>query len=300
MGDETVELVWPPVCNLDVVPGTIWRLRRETRTHMTRTCTMSNAVAGVQLGEGRGTAKPSSGYRQLFYGETDTNGRWIVRWIRDRADYETIRNTPQRCKTCRTVILPYSSNHPTDTCPTLATTTLARLMRQPGDGSCFFHSVGHHLGVDASTLRRRTVDWMRQHLDVDINGTPLATWLSWESTDAQTYLDRMASGGEWGGATEMAVLARMHPTLSFHVFRRVRGNEFAKLTQLGDGAQQVWLLWSGSHYDALEPFTRTETLGADRVDAKSGADSRPPEPRGTGWPASSPRTRSRAGRGAQR
>ena len=304
MGEEAVELVWPPVCHLDVVAGTIWRLRRETRTNMTLSCAMSNTATGVRMGHGRGTSKPSSGYRQLFYGETDPDGRWTVRWIRNRKDYETIRNTPQRCKVCQAIILPFHPSHPTDRCPLLSrkttprATTLARLMRQPGDGSCFFHSVGHHLGVDAATLRREMVMWMRDHLNEHINGTPLATWLSWESTDAQTYLDRM--GHDWGGATEMAVLTRMHPTLSFHVFRHVRGNEFSKLTQLGEGDKEVWLLWSGSHYDALEPLSRNETLEADRVDGKSGAENRPPESRGPGWRASSPRTRSRADRAAQR
>lgn len=273
--NKGVELVWPPRCNLDIVTGSVWRLFHETTTPMTTPCTMT-AGPGVTQGDGRGNARPTSGWKGLFYGETDLNGCWKVRWIRSEDELRQAKAKPQRCKKCDAQIVPVNNCHPTDACPYYAKTreekreeddklnratntnfrkrrVLASVRPQPGDGSCFFHSVGHHLRTSGPQVRRDVVKWMHDHLSTDVHGVPLWKWLAWEGSTAEEYLRNMSRRGVWGGATEMAALTHMHPELSFHVFMARNDGLFDQVAQIGSGHKEVWLRWSGGHYDALEP-----------------------------------------------
>ena len=267
----SVELVWPLECNLDVVVGSIWRLTGRRNTHMTSQADMSGRMTGVRKGARSGVAEPTSGFGGCFYGETDLNGEWRVRWLRDHAEYGAILSKEQRCKKCDAIIVPLNAAHPTRACPYVhnhrearheeqnethkqtngQTPIRARLRRQPGDGSCLFHSVGYHVGKSGSEVRRQVVDWMKQNQTAQINGSPLHKWLEWDGGDAAQYVRRLGSGA-WGGGIELAALTHLYPSLSFEVFRHRDADRYDRVARFGDGPRTVSLCWSGSHYDALE------------------------------------------------
>lgn len=90
----------------------------------------------------------------------------------------------------------------------------AHIERQPGDGSCLYHSLCFGLGLfdggAASALRCELASWMARNQDTKLAGTPLSDWVLWDSgITVQAYAARMQRQGEWGGALEMAVCARL-------------------------------------------------------------------------------------------
>ena len=127
----------------------------------------------------------------------------------------------------------------------------------PGDGSCLFHSVGHHLNKSAHKIREEVVEWYRKHLDdTKVSGLSIREWLQHEAGSAEEYIRQMERHGAWGGGTEMSTLTIMHPELSFHVCSRLGdGDLYERIAVIGDGPKEVWITWSGSHYDALERVT---------------------------------------------
>jgi hypothetical protein len=87
-----------------------------------------------------------------------------------------------------------------------------RIVRQPGDGSCLFHSLVRGLeGESAETLRRRIVAFVRTHPDAPLgDGTTLRDWIQWEhGSDVEAYCRHMANPRAWGGSIELAVAARL-------------------------------------------------------------------------------------------
>ncbi|KAK3236700.1 hypothetical protein CYMTET_53176 [Cymbomonas tetramitiformis] len=92
----------------------------------------------------------------------------------------------------------------------------ARVVRQPGDGSCMFHSLSHGLSnmTSASTLRREIAGFIEKNGDLRIADTPLKDWIKWDSRDSvAAYARRMAVGG-WGGGIEMAAFSRLKNRVS--------------------------------------------------------------------------------------
>jgi hypothetical protein len=88
--------------------------------------------------------------------------------------------------------------------------TMARVVSQPGDGSCLFHSMAfglNRLGVkvgNARTLRRDIADFLMKNPNTKISDTPVSSWVKWDSgMNLQKYCGRMAHGG-WGGGIELA------------------------------------------------------------------------------------------------
>ena len=59
----------------------------------------------------------------------------------------------------------------------------ARVVRQPGDGSCLFHSLSFGLqdGSTATSLRREIADFIEEHAELQIADSPLKDWVSWDS-----------------------------------------------------------------------------------------------------------------------
>ena len=81
----------------------------------------------------------------------------------------------------------------------------ARVVRQPGDGSCLFHSLAHGLrdarvaDYDHRRLRQALMDWLARHEDLKIADTPVRDWVLWDANQAvPAYVGRMRIGG-WGG-----------------------------------------------------------------------------------------------------
>lgn len=140
------------------------------------------------------------------------------------------------------------------------TLTNARVVRQPGDGSCLYHSLAYGLGDgNASRLRRELADWVEGHSEEAIAETPLRDWVKWDSgSSVREYARRIAVGG-WGGGIEMAACARLK-RVNVHVYERAAGGGGFKRISCFDSPQNsataktVHVLYCGGvHYDALVP-----------------------------------------------
>ncbi|CAE7582584.1 USP20 [Symbiodinium natans] len=73
----------------------------------------------------------------------------------------------------------------------------ARVVRQPGDGSCLFHSVSYGLG-DGSTahsLRKGVADTISGQPNMQILDTPLAEWIRMDANvGVNSYVQRLRGG----------------------------------------------------------------------------------------------------------
>ena len=82
----------------------------------------------------------------------------------------------------------------------------ARVVPQPGDGACLFHSLAHGNHAEPLRLRHAIADFIESQPDALIGGEPLRAWVKWESRlPPALYAARMRGAGCWGGAIEIAV-----------------------------------------------------------------------------------------------
>lgn len=143
----------------------------------------------------------------------------------------------------------------------------ARVVRQPGDGSCLFHSLAHGLNSpsSASGLRREIAGFVQQNPSLEIAGDTLEEWVRWDanSTVAE-YARRMAVSG-WGGGIEMAACSLLK-NVNVHVYESLsrRGgscsNDFKRISCFDspNASRTVHVLYQGGvHYDALVPLVGT-------------------------------------------
>ena len=143
---------------------------------------------------------------------------------------------------------------------------VTRVVAQPGDGSCLFHSLAYGMRlagrgnrtIDADSVRGTVAAFIEQNPEAELGGSPLSSWISWESgMVVAKYCARMRTVGEWGGAIEMAVASRIWET-TIHVYERHSGG--FRLISCFDSAdvdasahKVVRVLYSGRcHYDALD------------------------------------------------
>ncbi|CAE7868050.1 YOD1 [Symbiodinium microadriaticum] len=131
-----------------------------------------------------------------------------------------------------------------------------RVLPQPGDGSCLFHSLSHGLrkGQGASALRAEIADYIASHPEEEVAGNPISDWVLWDSgEDPNAYALSMREGSRWGGAMEIALCAKLH-RIRVDIFER-RSDHFLRIASFGeaDKFEPVRLLYGGRvHYDALE------------------------------------------------
>lgn len=129
----------------------------------------------------------------------------------------------------------------------------ARVVKQPGDGNCLFHSLAYGIGqTTAATLRAAICSFMEKNPGLDIAGTPLAEWIQMlGGGNIAQYARKMAKGAEWGGAPEIAACAHMSG-INIHVYQRQgAGFELTVPFDVG-GSRTVTVLYVGGvHYDAL-------------------------------------------------
>lgn len=95
------------------------------------------------------------------------------------------------------------------------------MIRQPGDGSCLFHSMSYGLGsrYNARIIRKEICAFIKSNPEFKISETPLRDWIKWDSgTSCSSYASRM-SGGAWGGGIEMAVASNIY-RVNVHVYER--------------------------------------------------------------------------------
>jgi hypothetical protein len=87
----------------------------------------------------------------------------------------------------------------------------ARVVRQPGDGSCLFHSMSYGLPVksNATRLRAEICAFIQQNPHLKICDTPLSDWVKWDSGATVAEYARHMSRGSWGGGIEMACVSQV-------------------------------------------------------------------------------------------
>eukprot|EP00939_MAST-03C_sp_MAST-3C-sp1_P000705 g705.t1 len=145
-----------------------------------------------------------------------------------------------------------------------------RVVRQPGDGSCLFHSLAHGLAATASSssfysrrskkksgygLRQEICSYLRKHPDMNIAGEPLRKWIQWAGHGTvRAYASRMSGSMSWGGGIEMALFSRMFKR-NVHVYEaNRRGYKRISRFNVPDEGGTVHVLYSGrAHFDALVP-----------------------------------------------
>lgn len=169
---------------------------------------------------------------------------------------------------------------------TVGRQTRVRLVRQPGDGSCLYHSLCE--GWNSLPSRKKesvalTPSYLRHFLstlvlnmkDKPIAGTPLSEWIFMETgQSSEEYSRRMRRGG-WGGSVECMLFADAFG-VCVSVYRQKRGSghkrwigeeeealSLEKVVRWGDeserrgrkgvqGGRVVRLLYTPYlHYDAL-------------------------------------------------
>ena len=89
---------------------------------------------------------------------------------------------------------------------------VAELIRQPGDGSCLFHSLAYGLSGRSSNtkvsrkLRLDIANFIREHPEHKIAGVTIADWVHLDSElSVDAYSKTMTKESSWGGALEIAV-----------------------------------------------------------------------------------------------
>ena len=146
----------------------------------------------------------------------------------------------------------------------------ATAVRQPGDGSCLFHSLAHGLrdGTTAPALRRQVADFVEANAELEIADSPLKDWVQWDAElSVSAYCTRMRTGSAWGGGIEMAAAAHLKgvDVLVYETDRATGGyrrigtfepppkESPSLLTAVGGKKREVRILYQGGvHYDALE------------------------------------------------
>jgi hypothetical protein len=97
----------------------------------------------------------------------------------------------------------------------------ARVVRQPGDGSCLFHSMSYGLadGSNANSLRREICSYIDSNPKTNIADTPIRDWVKWDSNSSVSEYVRKMSRGAWGGGIEMACTSLLKG-VNIHVYER--------------------------------------------------------------------------------
>lgn len=138
----------------------------------------------------------------------------------------------------------------------------ARLIRQPGDGSCLFHSLCYGLQRvknehgHASSLRRELMHFIRRNAQLEIAGDTIEEWVKWDSrSSVNSYAQRMSVQG-WGGGIEMAACSRLK-NVNVHVYESRRSDQGFKRISCFDcpeARKTIHVLYQGGvHYDAIDP-----------------------------------------------
>lgn len=131
----------------------------------------------------------------------------------------------------------------------------ARVIQQPGDGSCLFHSLCYGLAdsSSASELRRDICRYIRRNPDMTIAETPIEDWIKYDSNDTVAQYANRMEGNVWGGAIEMAALMKMK-NVNVHVYEKCReGYRRISAFDTPGARKTVSVLYQGRmHYDAIQ------------------------------------------------
>jgi len=128
--------------------------------------------------------------------------------------------------------------------------------------SCLFNSLTILLKseldkAEIKHLRSAVVDYLKNHPAATINGTTIAEWLAMIQLVEKNprYLESMSQNSTWGGAPEIAVIAKMFKVRIHVIFRGKTVAVFQPnddLVDLGDQPiRDLYLNWTGGHYTPL-------------------------------------------------
>lgn len=130
-----------------------------------------------------------------------------------------------------------------------------RVCRQPGDGSCLFHSLSYGLkdGSSASVLRSLISSFIHKNPHYEISETPLSDWVKWDTNMSPGQYAQSIAGGGWGGGIEMAIVSCLKG-VNIHVYERKQPMGFKRISafdhpQAPEKRRIVRVLYCGrNHY----------------------------------------------------
>lgn len=147
----------------------------------------------------------------------------------------------------------------------------AKIIKQPGDGSCLFHSLVCGLPppvIPAFTLRKKLSKWIVANPLQIIADSPLKDWIQWDTGKSVTeYATRLCRPSVWGGGIEMAVTSHIF-CVNVHVYEHKSRGEFKRIScfnyeGVGGAQGTVNLLYTGGiHFDALDIPAKTPTTSS--------------------------------------
>lgn len=131
----------------------------------------------------------------------------------------------------------------------------ARVIRQPGDGSCLYHSLSYGLPgtSQASALRKEICAYMEANPEIEIGDNILEDWVRYDNgCSVGEYAQSMRGSSKWGGAIEMATFSKMK-RVNVHVFESCSdGYKRISAFECPGASETVRVVYQGrSHYDAL-------------------------------------------------
>lgn len=132
----------------------------------------------------------------------------------------------------------------------------ARIVPQPGDGSCLFHSLcfGLQENITAQELRKEVSAYIAKHSGMRISGTSMKDWIKYDSGGSVShYVNKMRGDSRsWGGGIEMAALTKMK-NVNVHVYENApQGFKRISAFETPGASKTINVVYQGRmHYDAL-------------------------------------------------
>jgi len=130
----------------------------------------------------------------------------------------------------------------------------AKVVPQPGDGTCLFHSLSYGLkdGSTGPSLRKEICEFIQANPDLEIGDNALKDWVKYDGGGTvSNYIKRM-KGSNWGGGIEMAAATRLRK-VNVHVYEKCSGG-YRRISafELPGAVKTVSVVYGGrAHYDAL-------------------------------------------------
>jgi len=139
----------------------------------------------------------------------------------------------------------------------------SKVIPQPGDGNCLFHSISFYLNdqTTAASLRNEVCIWMNVNRTRNLSdGIPLYEWIRYESPDIainfDDYIAHMSTPRSYGSTIEIKCISIMK-MINIHVYQRF-GNEYKVIEEhncsiSSDEYQTIHLLYNKNirHYEVL-------------------------------------------------
>lgn len=139
-----------------------------------------------------------------------------------------------------------------------STLVFGRVVAQPADGSCLFHSIAYGLnnGTTGDELRKQIAAFIRQYPKEKIADTTVEDWVKFATGQSiHGYAQRLGQPRTWGGALELALSAKLIQ-VNIHVYERRLQGGFNCITtfHIPEATYTVHIVYRTfpcKHYDAL-------------------------------------------------